>query len=306
MRHWAFFCLALTTSGETIHYQTLSSGVIERRLAAVRTTNIDRERTLRDLFSEAGCSDAKLKEQTVRHTKVPNLICVLDGKLDALIIVGGHFDLAESGSGVVDNWSGSSLLPSLYQSLKSVPRRHNFVFVGFTDEEKGMVGSRYYVEQLNKEERRLISAMVNMDSLGTGTTKLELTRGDRKLAEALAAVAGTFKLPLSVVNVHLVGRSDSDSFQDKKVPSINIHSLTNETFLPGVPGPGARPGGTGKFMKAYVMTTGAVFGLITLAHIWRAIEETNLATAPWFILLTVATAALCLWAVRLLWRPPRL
>jgi hypothetical protein len=230
MRCWALICLALTASGETIHYQTLSSAVIERRLAAVRATNIDRERTLRDLFSEAGCTDAKLTEQIVRHTKVPNLICVLDGKLDSLIIVGGHFDLAESGGGVVDNWSGSSLLPSLYQSLKSVPRRHNFVFVGFTDEEKGLVGSRYYVEQLKKEERRLISAMVNMDSLGTGTTKLELTRGDRKLAEALAAVAGTFKLPLSVVNVHLVGRSDSDSFQDKKVPSINIHSLTNETF----------------------------------------------------------------------------
>jgi hypothetical protein len=58
-------------------------------------------------------------------------------------------------------------------------------------------------------------------------------------------------------------------------------------------------------MKAYVMTTGAVFGLITLAHIWRVIEETHLAREPWFILLTVATAALCLWAVRLLWRPPR-
>jgi hypothetical protein len=58
-------------------------------------------------------------------------------------------------------------------------------------------------------------------------------------------------------------------------------------------------------MKAYVMTTGAVFGLITLAHIWRAAEETHLAKEPWFILLTVATASLCLWAVRLLWRPPR-
>jgi len=101
MRCWALICLALTASGETIHYQTLSSAVIERRLAAVRATNIDRERTLRDLFSEAGCTDAKLTEQIVRHTKVPNLICVLDGKLDSLIIVGGHFDLAESGSGVV-------------------------------------------------------------------------------------------------------------------------------------------------------------------------------------------------------------
>ena len=190
----------------------------------------DRERTLRDLFTEAGCVDAKLTEQTVKHSKIPNLICTLEGKLDSLIIVGGHFDLAERGGGVVDNWSGSSLLPSLYQSLKSVPRRHNFVFIGFTDEEKGLIGSRYYVEQLQKEELHQISAMINMDSLGTGTTKLELTRGDTKLANALAAVASTFKLPLSVVNVHLVGRSDSDSFQDKKVPSINLHSLTNETF----------------------------------------------------------------------------
>ena len=59
-------------------------------------------------------------------------------------------------------------------------------------------------------------------------------------------------------------------------------------------------------MKAYVMTTGAVFGLLTLAHIWRVIEEgPHLATEPWYVLITVAAAALCLWALRLLWRWPR-
>ncbi len=59
-------------------------------------------------------------------------------------------------------------------------------------------------------------------------------------------------------------------------------------------------------MKAYVMTTGVVFGLLTLAHIWRGIEEgPYLATEPWFILITVAAAALCVWALRLLWRSPR-
>jgi hypothetical protein len=72
--------------------------------------------------------------------------------------------------------------------------------------------------------------MVNLDSLGTSSTKLELDRGDKKLASALAAVAMTFNLPLTLVNVHRVGRSDSDSFQDRHVPTINIHSLTNETF----------------------------------------------------------------------------
>jgi len=59
-------------------------------------------------------------------------------------------------------------------------------------------------------------------------------------------------------------------------------------------------------MKAYVVTTGAVFGLLALAHIWRGIAEgPHLATEPLFILLTLAAAALCFWALRLLWRWPR-
>jgi hypothetical protein len=59
-------------------------------------------------------------------------------------------------------------------------------------------------------------------------------------------------------------------------------------------------------MKAYVMTTGAVFGLLTLAHIWRVIKEApHLGDEPWYILITLAAAALCLWALRLLWRWPR-
>lgn len=58
-------------------------------------------------------------------------------------------------------------------------------------------------------------------------------------------------------------------------------------------------------MKAYLMTTGAVFGLITLAHLWRILVEwPHLATEPGYLLLTVATAALCLWAWRLFRRLP--
>jgi hypothetical protein len=54
-------------------------------------------------------------------------------------------------------------------------------------------------------------------------------------------------------------------------------------------------------MKAYVMTTGVLFGLIAMAHVWRVfVEGPGLAADPWFILLTVAAAALCLWAWRLM------
>jgi hypothetical protein len=59
-------------------------------------------------------------------------------------------------------------------------------------------------------------------------------------------------------------------------------------------------------MKAYVMATGAIFGLITLAHIARMFAEgSHLATDPWFLLLTVAAAALCFWACYLLRRSSR-
>jgi hypothetical protein len=50
------------------------------------------------------------------------------------------------------------------------------------------------------------------------------------------------------------------------------------------------------------MSTGAVFGLLSLAHLWRIIVERHLATDPWFILITVAAGALGVWAWRLLRR----
>ena len=53
-------------------------------------------------------------------------------------------------------------------------------------------------------------------------------------------------------------------------------------------------------MRIYVATTGTLFGLITIAHVLRMSAERHLATDPWYLLLTAAAAALCLWAVRVL------
>ncbi len=58
-------------------------------------------------------------------------------------------------------------------------------------------------------------------------------------------------------------------------------------------------------MKAYVTTTGAIFGLLTLAHVWRIIEERHLASDPWYLLITVAAAALSVWAWLVLRRSSR-
>lgn len=54
-------------------------------------------------------------------------------------------------------------------------------------------------------------------------------------------------------------------------------------------------------MKAYLITTSLIFGLIALAHVIRVIDEgSHLATDPWFLLLTAAAALLCAWGVWLL------
>jgi hypothetical protein len=56
----------------------------------------------------------------------------------------------------------------------------------------------------------------------------------------------------------------------------------------------------GASMKAYLITTSAVFGLITLAHVWRAVAESSRLAEPLYLLLTALSAGLCLWALYLL------
>ena len=54
-------------------------------------------------------------------------------------------------------------------------------------------------------------------------------------------------------------------------------------------------------MKAYLAVTGVLFALLTVIHIWRAIaESSSLARDPWYIVITVISALLTFWAVRLL------
>lgn len=59
-------------------------------------------------------------------------------------------------------------------------------------------------------------------------------------------------------------------------------------------------------MKAYVITTGTVFSLLLLSHVWRVIEEGLFRAAdPLFAFTTLVSAALCIWAWLVYRRLPR-
>lgn len=212
-----------------LSFQAVKREVVEQRLKSFSRDNSQRETILKNMLVEVGCA-GHLTEEPVKYVKQPDLICVLPGQTDQTIVVGAHFDHVSVGDGVVDNWSGASLLPTLYQGLRTQPRRHTFIFIAFTGEEKGELGSQAYVHRMSKEEVARTEAMVNMDTLGLGPTVMWLSHADPQLAEALRAVARSLSLPLGVVNVDGVGSSDSEEFARRKIRRITIHSVTQQTW----------------------------------------------------------------------------
>ena len=229
----AILLLLLTSAGfsaDNAWFHPVSPEIIESRLGKYAGDNRKREATLKEMFAEAGCDGQHLSEQPVKDSKQPNVICVLPGSSDKVIIVGAHFDRAPDGNGVVDNWSGASLLPSLYAAVKADSRQHTYIFVGFTAEELGERGSNFYVHQLTKEKVAATDAMVNLDTLGLAPTEVWASHSDKILTAALIFVANELKLPVSAVNVEQVGSSDAEQFAERKIPRITIHSLSQETW----------------------------------------------------------------------------
>ncbi len=224
------FLLCGTTVKAQVKIKELPRDVIQARLGKSVVKNAARQAALKALFAEAGCAGEHLTEQPVKHESLGNVICTLPGVTDSVILVGAHFDAMDEGYGVADNWSGVSLLPSLYESLAQRPRQHTFVLVGFSSEEQGLIGSQYYAQQLTKEQRARIHAMVNLDTLGLDSTQVWISHSDRKLVNMIGMVARSMNLPLGATNFEKVGGTDSEPFENKKIPVLAVHSVTPRNF----------------------------------------------------------------------------
>jgi hypothetical protein len=222
-------CLLLPVAANTadMKYGLVSRDIVMQRLQDAPVKDSDRATELGAMFRKVGCQPS---EQPVKGLHQPNVLCVLPGTTDSLIVVGGHLDHVDKGDGIVDDWSGASMLPSLYQSLAGQPRAHTFLFIGFAGEEEGMVGSEFYAKHLSPDQRKQIAAMVNLECLGVTPTKVWTSHSDLLLVRMLMAMAQSLQLPLAGVNVEQIGTTDSESFAKYKVPRITIHSITQDTL----------------------------------------------------------------------------
>jgi Peptidase family M28 len=230
----AFVALILAVSipapaQTSITFSPVEKQTVLARFQDVPTKNTDRQQKIKALFVEVGCGDL-VTEQKLKHSDYANVICRLPGETEETIIVGAHFDKVVNGMGAMDNWSGASLLPSLYQSLAGTKRRHTFLFISFCEEEKGLIGSEFYVSHMTREEIARTEAMINLDTLGLSPTKVWVHRADQSLVGALGGVSQALHLPASEMDIEHVGSSDSESFAGKHVPRITIHSVTQKTL----------------------------------------------------------------------------
>jgi putative aminopeptidase FrvX len=228
----AFFVMAvvLSATAQNISYRVHTEAEVMDRLKLAAAKNEDRQATLKKLFADEACGGDRLVEQAVKHEKLGNVVCTWPGDTDDEILVTAHFDKVHAGMGVTDNWSGAAMLPSLLYGVDGTPRKHTYVFVGFTGEEDGLVGSQFYASHLTNEQRAKIKAVINMDTLGLGPTEIWTSRADPELLKDLVAVATALKISVTTMNVDQAGSTDSESFAKYKIPRMTLHSLTQDTF----------------------------------------------------------------------------
>ena len=177
--------------------------------------------------------------------KIKNVIGVLEGEgplKDETIVVGGHYDHLGSGgltsgslapfsrdihNGADDNASGTAMVMELARRLGKrvdpLPRR--VVFMAFSGEEKGLLGSRHYTAHPLYPLAQTVM-MVNFDMVGRLNEKDELTMvgvgstpGLEELVDSLGRDAG-FKIKKVKGVSDGFGGSDHESFYDKKVPVL--------------------------------------------------------------------------------------
>lgn len=59
-------------------------------------------------------------------------------------------------------------------------------------------------------------------------------------------------------------------------------------------------------MRTYALTTGVIFALLAVAHLYRMVAESHsLATDPWFLIITGIAAVLSVWAFTVARKSPR-
>ncbi|HUI68019.1 MAG TPA: M20/M25/M40 family metallo-hydrolase [Nitrospirota bacterium] len=177
-------------------------------------------------------------------TGMKNVIAVIPGKKPEFagesVVIGAHYDHLGLGMsiggaedkgkihpGADDNASGVAVLLELARVLKeSLNPDRSIVFVAFTGEEEGKLGSKYYVDYEKRYPVRQCIGMVNLDTIGRLGKKKLLVLGAGSAAEWVHIFRGAgFVTGIDIETVsEELDSSDQKSFQEAGVPAVQLFS----------------------------------------------------------------------------------
>ncbi len=146
------------------------------------------------------------------------------GKADEVVIIGGHIDSWDLGTGATDNGTGIMAVLEAARALKAVgvkPKR-TIRCVLFSGEEEGLHGSRAYVKAHEKEMSKICGVLIH--DAGTGRVKSIGLQGRYDLREIMEGVVEPFKeaLNLEELSMRTMMGTDHLSFLPHGVPAFAV------------------------------------------------------------------------------------
>jgi len=173
-----------------------------------------------------------------------NVIGFLNNNAENTIVIGAHYDHLGFGgegslyrdsikavhNGADDNASGIAVLLNLAERLQNKNTNNNYLFIGFSGEEMGLLGSNFFVKNPTIDTKK-ISYMINMDMVGR-------MKKDSSLAVYGTGTSSVFKDILRANNTHFkliqqesgVGPSDHTSFYLADIPVLHFFTGQHEDY----------------------------------------------------------------------------
>lgn len=178
-----------------------------------------------------------------------NVIGYIDNKAENTVIIGAHYDHLGMGgegslyregeaihNGADDNASGVAILLKLAEHLqakqsKDSLQNNNYLFIAFSGEEEGLLGSNYFVKNPTIDTKK-VSYMINMDMVGR-------LNEEKTLAVHGVGSSPVFKQTLFAnndVNLNIVehesgvGPSDHTSFYLADIPVLHFFTGQHEDY----------------------------------------------------------------------------
>ncbi|HPH82901.1 MAG TPA: M28 family peptidase [Flavobacteriales bacterium] len=184
-----------------------------------------------------------------RSGKTNNIIGFLDNKAATTIIIGAHMDHLGDGSdghsldahakgqihnGADDNASGTTGVIELarFYGMNKETEKFNFLFICFSGEELGLLGSEYYANHPTIDLAH-VNCMINMDMIGrlkTDKPVLEVS-GVGTAAEWMDMVKSFSSAAMEIkCDSAGVGPSDHTSFYNKQIPVLHFFTGTHSDY----------------------------------------------------------------------------